>query len=268
MKYKKLINKVKNHKTLYDNFSFSTYNKTILVDEPYGLRLLFLGLFLYSWRDYHLIIHNLNTWLDLPQHRTGKGLKFLLKRYLRKFILLRSKAVIVVALPLKRYFIKHSSKEVHYVPFVNVNKFVKPKTLLGKNIVVIPGTVSRLKRYDRIIAKLNDLQSDEIHFLGKVDSNSLDIPETLRLRISPELRDKLHFYNNRIPEKQFSDLIEKSNVILVDFNESIITKEEYIEYFGISKESGTFWLAALYGKKLFAPIFRDDILDLDIIVLE
>ena len=266
MNYVGIKNQVSNHKSFYRNFTISKNSDSgrVLIDEPYGLGLLLKSILLYIHSDYDLIIHNVNTWLDIKNTRRKRGFIFTIKRWLRKIILWKAKSIIVVGIPLMEKWQKYSKKNVKYYPFIPPSNITIPSRYCKERIIIVPGSVNRLKRYDRIIKLIEKIEYDEVHFLGVVQKGCDDLVEEIIQSLSKHNRHKVRFYRERIDQSDFDEKMQEAYLIVVDFEENIITTEGYLEVFGQSKESGTFWLAAFYRKPLAAPIMREDIPDINI----
>lgn len=265
MKINFIYNSVNNHASFYRNFSLEQNAEYCLIDEPYGLRLLLYTYILSRYKKYYLVVHNCNTWFQHKKFSAGSGVLFNLKAFLRRSIVSRANTIIVVSEFQKTYLSQLGINQVISLPFINQSdyevSFIEPATCL----LVVPGTVSRLKRYDRIVHFIKQHKEiSQVSFLGSVDlefrEDFMDIVEI----IESETGCKVEYSFNHVSDDKFSLVMRMSSYCFVDYHEKVITKEGYYESFGISKDSGTFWLAAKYGLKLVAPILRRDIPGLEI----
>lgn len=264
MKIKKLINLVENHKSLYENFEITDSSALVIFDEPYGLKLLIKTWLCSFFFSYSIIVHNCNTWLDLKAARKGSGLKFTLKRFLRKSLMRRKEFVIVVADRLREYMRANGEENVIFLPFINHSKYENliPKSRLNR--LIIPGTVSLHKRYDRLVSVLCKFSEiNEVVFLGRLDHNYKEQFKKLECDILRQTASKILYFESYVSADIFEGFLRSSKFCFVDFEPEIITKERYLESFTVSKESGAFWLAAKYKMSLIAPMERNDIVGLD-----
>lgn len=264
MKIRKLVNIVENHNSLYENFEISDASALVIFDEPYGLKLL-VKTWLYSFFfSYSLIVHNCNTWLDLKSARKGSGLKFAVKRFLRKSLMRRKESVIVVADSLREYMIANGENDVVFLPFVNQSKYENLIPNSRLNRLVIPGTVSKHKRYDRLIdilCKYSEI--NQVVFLGRIEHNYKEEFKQLIYDIRSKTACTIHYFEDYVSTDIFEGFLRSSKFCFVDFEPEIITKERYLESFAVSKESGAFWLATKFKMSLIAPMERNDIVGLE-----
>lgn len=260
MTVRSLQNKIKNHSTLYENFCFDNKSKVIVFDEPFGLKLLLKTWIKSYFSPYHLIIHNSNTWLDIPKYRMGKSLIFTLKRCIRKSLMRRKQGLIVVAKFLKHYLEQNGEVNVKYLPFIKLRNYHKSTESKSENILVIPGSVSPLKRYEKVLIILEKYPNiDTVVFLGEIVKGYVHEFSKFSKSLKENTKCEVITFSKRVDELEFDNYMAKGKICFIDFERLIKTNEGYTEIFGESKESGTFWLAAKYNIPLIAPITRNDI---------
>ena len=262
--YFKIINRQENHRTFYDNFTFSKKSDIFLVDEPYGLRALLITLFLSSLCKFDLVVHNCNTWIN--SEALGSGFKFRLKAFLRRIILSRSKSILVVAPVLSDYLKNYLlDKPIKFYPFM-ANRVIDHRPNLNLKILVHPGGLSELKKYDRLRDIIVKGIFDEVVILGKSPSELREryLGDILRMEVR---KTKIIMYSEYVNDKEFHRQMLRASEIFVDFPANIVTREGYSERFGITKESGAYWLALQYGIPIYSPLPRPDLHELSTICL-
>jgi hypothetical protein len=262
--YSKIINNIPNHECFYQNFSFSPISRVILVDEPYGLRSIVTTWIRTRFCSYDLIVHNCNTWLGISA--CDVSIKGEVKSFFRRLILRGTRKVIVAAPALRDYFKSvEQNKNVIYYPFdpCDMSDFVLK---LKSSILIHPGGVNDLKRYDRLKLLLKEELFDEVIFLGKSNSDTVDkyFGDIIE---SPGLNTKLTFFYDYISDAEFHNYMINASALFVDFYSPIRTKEGYFERFGVTKESGAYWLAIKYRLPIYSPLLRPDLSQIEILPL-
>jgi len=263
-----LVGEILNHSSLYENLQFNSKKKYSLkfirnilfldcylyIDEPFKLKDLIFVLILVLLKKNALIIHNCNKWLNI-KYLGKKNYYYYIKSTLRKIILNYTNEIIVVSPSLKDY-LKESklNKKIIYVPFSD-----KKKERNSRNNIVytIPGTISIKKKYDFIldfIKNTNFKVRTELYLLGiPVDDFGKSIISDVE-----KIKNKnliIYTFNKRLTDAEFNSVMSNTDYIISDFNKEILTDDNYIEEYGLTKETGFCWLAKEYGCSVIGPQF-------------
>jgi glycosyltransferase involved in cell wall biosynthesis len=259
---KAIVGPIDNHISLYKCLGVDYYlqfwdysipskkHYSFYFEEPFSIAQLINAVILSYRVNYSLIIHNSNKWLN-KNYKGQKNLKYFVKSYLRRIILNKCSAVIVVSPSLKSYLLSNDlNKEIVWIPFDCVihEKVIKTKDHL---VISIPGSMSNLKKYDRILQVLKNLnntnpKSFDVILLGApIDEYGKKWMENFK---NLKLKNiQITTFENRISDIEFHTILKKSDIILSDFNKKILTYDFYLEEYGLTKETGVGWLAKKYN---------------------
>jgi hypothetical protein len=263
-----LFGEILNHSSLYENLQFNSKKKYSLkfirnilfldcylyIDEPFKLKDLIFVLILVLLKKNALIIHNCNKWLNI-KYCGKKNYYYYIKSTLRKIILNYTNEIIVVSPFLKDYLKKNNlNKKISYIPFSNKKKKKNSKNNL---VYSIPGAISIKKKYDfifELIKNTNFKVKTELYLLGiPVDEFGKSIISEVEGIKNKNLI--IYTFEKRLTDAEFNSVMSKTDYIISDFNKEILTDDNYIEEYGLTKETGFCWLAKEYGCSVIGPQF-------------
>lgn len=261
-----LINK--NNKVTYniisENKIYSNYIEGELnfIDQPYSRKdLIQLAMHNCNVGVNYLICHNANTWFH-PFTNIHKSFKLrnVLSVLLRKIIKKRINNYIVMNKNIEEYLInknKNKGNNFSTIPFDLMNNITSYNIVDNCKIrIVIPGTISKARNYELIIRVINRLAGKKdlftFIFLGtKYGTYGSEIYKQLT-----QMQEKgfdIKLYDSFVENVEFDYQIKNCHVIMTAFDLNSITTEGFIEYVGISKETGVPYKALNYGKILIIP---------------
>ena len=241
---------------LYNSFIEGDIN---IIEQPYLLKQLIQLAFRKKISNYFLVCHNINTWFfPLSNIDSSFKVKNIRSMFLREIIKYRLKKIIVVSDKLVNS-IQNKKRNVICIPFdiLLSSENIKNKTSVSKlKKIVIPGTISRARDYELIMCLIISLENlkdkFEFIFLGKPsDEYGNDVLSKLNnLKL---LGYKIKTFSKFISAFDYHYELKSCDIILSAFDNKFVTGEGFVEYYGISKETGVPYLGLTYNKIIILP---------------
>ncbi|MBN1185173.1 MAG: hypothetical protein JXB49_23000 [Bacteroidales bacterium] len=255
----------------YENETFSKYFKRIqseikkldllICEELYSAFVPFLLQICPSKVKKLFSLHNVNKWLIPPCYF---GLKYLYYNILRKLVISNSDGFIVISPNVKKYIIDAglTQKPVFFIPFNNLGKVDYKKNQDCQNLlsITIPGSINSLRRdYLLVLNVFEEVLKEGIHnlelvLLGKiVNSNDSDLIREKCNYINNAYGQKVRYWEAYVSPEEY-DFYLKETDFLMSNNNPIYRHNDYLEIYGLSKETGIGYLMLKYMKPCIMAI--------------
>lgn len=242
---------------VYRNYIDSDLN---FIDQPYSRKdLAQLAMHKSNVGINYLMCHNANTWFFpfTNIHKSFK-LKNILSIIIRNIIKKRITNYILMSNTIEDYLkVKNKKNIFSTIPFDLMNN-IEPNNITEKYKIriVIPGTISKARNYELIIKVIYSLAEKKklfsFIFLG-TKSGSYGSHIFKKLTLLQQKGFDIKLYDSFVETVEFDYQLKNCHIILTAFNLTFITTEGYIEYIGVSKETGVPFTALHYGKILILP---------------
>ena len=232
---------------------------TVIMEEPYSMVELLSGILLgFYTSNRHLTIHNVNRWFRPVFTWNPRGA---IRYLLRKVMLLGMKKFIVTSPNVLEYVRKtfpEKKEEVHFIPF-SVQSAGKrlPKSEKKTIDIVIPGVVdSTVRDYDTVLEAFRmHLQQHPGTQLRLILLGKLGKKEQVILRKIKEIqnirKEAIVYWDEFIDDQLFNDTLANSDFLVANIRLEF-KKDNTIEIYGKTKETGVFFQRMNYGKRLIA----------------
>lgn len=204
------------------------------------------------------LVYNTNLWM-MNSLRWQRKIYRYLDPALRQLLLRRFDGIIVEFSPIKRYLSDRIDQDVYsFTPLLYVNKLSLDKqNNESQLVIIIPGNVTSTRRdYETIFSTIrNHLQSYKSKLTIELLGDSRDETGEAILRQCATLSQNgwnIITYEGWVPTERFNKRIQTADAILAPMRR---TKDVscVTERYGISKGSGCFIDAVMYGKPLILP---------------
>lgn len=220
----------------------------------------FFFLFMFCNKKILLSIHNINCYYENP-----KGIKGKIRCFIRRYALKKSKFINVFGKKLKNHLKeKGYNKIITFIPAsVYENKKSNKKAISKELIISIPGGFSTRRRDYLIVYNVfKNLEEKELkiklYLLGKLgDENSKELFDKFK-----KLKN-VKYYEKYIEEKEFDEIMQKSDLIIGPLNKEIEFEKGIKEEYGLSKESGFTFAQITYSKPGLLPSYIEKFSELE-----
>ncbi|MEP1094943.1 MAG: hypothetical protein ABJG78_07515 [Cyclobacteriaceae bacterium] len=230
-----------------------TYD-SIVIDELMDKRMFLLVFFAFHAPKVNLVIHNLVSWFQ-PSYDTS--IRNIMVSVYRKIVSKHFRNYIVVGTQLKEWAEKTApGRHFKFIPFGlnSRGKFGKSVTSMAsirKLNVVVPGMVSKRRKYENIIKLISEKDFvEKVHFtlLGRPSD---DYGEAIVAQL--EHKKNVTTFNSFISVEEFQERVKNCDFILSDFDEFFVTRFGQDEIYGLTKETGISFLMLAYCKPGIVP---------------